>query len=293
MIDSPDPAGVTVILCARNEAAWIAHQLEALTRQNPRVSWEVIVVDNGSTDDTVAIARSFGDRLELRILNEATPGVARARNTGVAAARYPFIAHCDADDEVGEGWLAAIVDGLRRTPLVTGPLDEVGLNDPGNAWTPPRLPMDEAPVSNRFLPYAVGANIAYRREVHAALGGFDEEFPAAGGEDVDFSWSAQHAGYPLGFCNDAVVRYRRRDSLRGLAHQFFRYGAADALLFKRHARYGMQRSEFRQVLERWRDLLVDAPRALRDRRRRAEWLITASWSLGRIQGSIRHRALYL
>lgn len=293
MSDSPDPTGVTVILCARNEAAWIANQLEALTRQDPVVSWEVIVVDNNSTDDTVTIAEGFVDRLEMRILHEASPSLARARNTGVAAARYPLIAHCDADDEVGEGWLAAIVGGLRRSPIVTGPLDEVTLNAPGNAWSRPRLPTDEAPVSNRFLPYALGANVAYRREVHTALGGWDEEFPVAGGEDVDFSWSAQHAGYELAFCRDAVVRYRHRESAGSLAHQFFRYGAADAILFTRHARYGMQRLEFRQVLKRWRDLLVDAPRALGDRRQQAEWLITASWSLGRIWGSIRQRSLYL
>jgi glycosyltransferase involved in cell wall biosynthesis len=292
-IDTIDPKGISVILCARNEAALIANQLEALTRQNPGVPWELIVVDNGSSDDTVVVAEGFSERLEMRVLLESSANLPRARNVGVAAARHPLIAHCDADDEVSEGWLAAIVEGLRRSSLVTGPLDEVALNDANDSWQRPPLPSEEAPVSNRFLPFAVGANIAYRRVVHTTLGGWDETFRAGAGDDVDFSWRAQHEGFELAFCRDAVVRYRHRVSGLGLARQFLRYGAADPLLFRRHAHCGMQRQKWRQVVERWLGLIATAPRAVVVREQRSAWLITASWSVGRIRGSIRYRSIFL
>jgi glycosyltransferase involved in cell wall biosynthesis len=286
-------SGVTVILCARNEQAWIATQLEALTRQAVPAPWEVILVDNASSDHTVAIAKRFAGRLNLRIVHEATRGLARARNTGVAAARHRLIAHCDADDEVSDGWLAAVLEGLTTKDLVTGPLDELTLNDANHQWRKPALPADGPPTSNQFLPFAVGANIAYRREVHTAIGGWDEKFRFGSGDDVDFSWRARYAGFELGFCPAALVRYRHRRSGSQLARQFLGYGAADPLLYRYHAAHGMQRQGFRMVGKRWLGLLRNAPAAILDAQKRADWLTTVSWSAGRILGSIRHRTLYL
>lgn len=288
-----DGRGVSVVLCARNEQERIGRQLEALARQAPPLPWEVVVVDNGSRDATAAVASGFRDRLDLRVVHEARPGVSCARNLGVATARYPLLAHCDADDEVGERWLASLVEGLERHALVTGSFDETALRGAHGRSMRPPMPTHAPPVAHGFLPYAVGANMAYRREVHRRIGGWDEAFRFGGGDDVDFSWRALHAGFELGFCPDAVVRYRHRSSQLQGARQIFRYAAADPLLYRRHARHGMTRPDFEKVRARWLELLTGTPGAARDARRRAQWLATLSWSAGRLRGSLRHRTLFL
>jgi glycosyltransferase involved in cell wall biosynthesis len=286
------PTGVTVVLCAHNEQRLIGFQLEALVRQSPQVPWEVVVVDNGSTDDTASISEGFADRLNIRVLQLPAPHLCRARNTGVLAARYPLIAHCDADDEVSEQWLEATVDGLQKHALVTGPLDEDALNQ-ANVWRPSPLPKDRLPRSNQHLPFAVGANIAYRRTVHSKIGGWNESYHSGGGDDVDFSWRAQYEGFEIGFCRDAIVRYRHRRSAWTFMRKFHGYGAADPLLFKHHAAHGMRRFSGQEVGERWLEIFRSMPAAVADKHKRAEWLATLSWSTGRISGSVRNWTMYL
>lgn len=253
--------------------------------------WELVVVDNGSTDATPDIVQAFEPRLPLRLVDVPARGLAGARNAGVAAARYTDIAHCDADDEVTDGWLSAIVTCLRSAPLVSGPLDEVTLNA-ANPWQRPRLPAGELPVALGHRRYGVGANIAYRWDVVAAIGGWDEEFRTAA-DDIDFCWRALEAGFEIGFCEEMVVRYRHRDTARGLARQYRRYGIADPLLLKRHKAFGVTRRPLRRVLRHWRALLGDLPAVVRDREERAGWIAMVSWLMGRVLGSIRHRSLLL
>jgi glycosyltransferase involved in cell wall biosynthesis len=281
---------VSVVLCARNEQRFIGDQLAALELQDPGMPWEVIVVDNASTDGTIEVVEHFTGRIPVRVLHEGVAGQSRARNTGVAAARYPLIGHCDADDEVTPGWLAAVVAGLKSSPIVSGPMDEVELNR-SNLWSRPRLPDTELPAALNFLPYAVGANIGYRREVHLAIGGWDEAFTAGAG-DVDFSWRAQQAGFEITFCRDAIVRYRHRESGRQLARQFFGYGLNEPLLFKRHRHHGLPRERVRQVGRRWLNLVKGAPRVRNQPGQRRDWLMEASWSAGRAVGSIRDRSWF-
>ena len=100
---------ISVVLPVRNGSALIGRQLEALARQQVSFVWELIVVDNGSTDDTVAKAEEFSDRLPLRIVHHGERGLAGSRNAGVEASAARLIAHCDADDEVAEEWLRSIV----------------------------------------------------------------------------------------------------------------------------------------------------------------------------------------
>lgn len=283
--------GISVVLCVLNEQENIEDQLIALAGQNHAGPWELVVVDNGSTDDTADIVRRHLDRLDLLMVHEPRRGLNAARNRGVATARFDHIAHCDGNDVVAEGWLAALVGGLTTHALVTGPIENALLNDPGTVWEPMRLPADRAPDSNQFLPYTIGANMGYRRGLHRTLGGFDEQFVLGGG-DVDFSWRAQQLGETIAFCPNAVVHRRHPTSARGLAKKFFTYGRADPLLYRRHARNGLRRQSARAVGDRWWRLVTDAPADLRDPDRRSEWVSTVGWSAGRLYGCIEHRSLY-
>lgn len=125
---------LSVVIPAFNEEAHIDEQLDALAQQQwPGHRFEVLVVDNRSTDRTVEIAEGFADRFDVLRVVPATdrPGLSYARNTGITAAHCDQIAICDADDIVADGWVAAIGDALQEHRLVSGVLEVNRLNPRG------------------------------------------------------------------------------------------------------------------------------------------------------------------
>jgi glycosyltransferase involved in cell wall biosynthesis len=106
----------SVIIPAYNEEASIAHCLEALTKQTIAEPFEVIVVDNRSTDATSAIARKFATKLNLRVLYEKKQGRGAARATGFAAAKGDFLFSTDADAMVPPEWMESFVEFFTEHP---------------------------------------------------------------------------------------------------------------------------------------------------------------------------------
>lgn len=109
---------VTVAICTWNRAGLLLQTLEQLTRLvlPAGLLWELIVVNNNSTDDTAEVIRSFGNRLPLRPIFEAETGLSHARNAAVRAARGEYIVWTDDDVLVDPGWLAAYCAAFRRWP---------------------------------------------------------------------------------------------------------------------------------------------------------------------------------
>jgi glycosyltransferase involved in cell wall biosynthesis len=223
---------------ARNAEATIDEQLEALARQAFDGQWELIVIDDGSTDDTVERARAWTRHLtRLRVLECDHRGVNAARNAGVLASDAPLIAHCDADDVADPQWLSAIVAELEHAPLVGGLLDVERLNEPAIAAlrtdpTPGRLP-----VALDHLPYAPASNMGYRRVLFDSIRGFDESF-RVGCDEIDFAWRAQYAGCEIRFAPAAVVYYRLRPDIRSNLVQWNTYARETTHLLKRHMDLG-------------------------------------------------------
>lgn len=118
------PPRASVIVPTRNRAKTLRACLASLTRQSlPAEAFEVIVVDNGSTDDTAAVARAFDGALQLRLLHEGEPGLHVGRNAGARAARSELLMFCDDDIEARPGWVAAVVRHFaedERVALVGG-----------------------------------------------------------------------------------------------------------------------------------------------------------------------------
>ena len=126
---------ISVVIPVRNGLPWIVDQLEALCGQNFEGSWELLVSDNGSSDGTQEVVRSYVGRLPLQIVDSHDqPGIGPARNAGARAASGPLLAFCDADDVVAPGWLNAIAQGLRDADAVGGHLEEDLLMPP--RWSP-------------------------------------------------------------------------------------------------------------------------------------------------------------
>jgi len=286
-------SGISVIIPARNAAATLEDQLQALSRQTFNSWWETIVVDNGSRDATAQIAQSWHQRLpQLQVIHAPTArGAAGARNAGARAARGDLLLFCDADDVVDHDWVTQLVKGLHNYPGVGGRLDRHSLNDPTTqAWRPAR-PADALPDHFGFLPYIQGANCGIHRTVWSELGGFDEHFGHS--EDVAFFWRVQLAGYEVGFVPDAVICYRYRSSLLATARQNFGYGKSHVQLYKQFADAGMPRSNPVIALQEWGWLVMHMPNIVRSRQARGAWLARAARATGRLAGCLHSRTLYL
>jgi glycosyltransferase involved in cell wall biosynthesis len=287
------PLDVSVVIPARNEAATITAQLEALRGQVWSGTWEVVVVDNGSTDRTTEIVAEFGAHdVRFRVVPAvARPGLNYARNVGIAASRGRSFALCDADDIVSAGWLAAMGDALRDHALVTGPLELDLLNPKWLADSRGRGDERGLPWFHGMFPTVHGNNMGMQRDVWEQLGRFDEDV-LIGSDDVELSMRAWLADIPVHFAPEATVHYRYRPETSALWRQGRNYGRSRPLVVRRLRDRGLAcPSRFAG----WRSWLWLAMHVLdlRSVEGRAAWVWVAGNRLGQLEGSIRYRALFV
>jgi len=236
--DAPRRPVLSVIVACLNAADTLGVQLDALAGQPCPVAWELLICDNGSTDATVALARSYADRIpDLRVLDaSAHRGAGPARNFGVASARGDWVAFCDADDRVADDWLAAMCAALAEHRFVAGRFESALLNTGRVLRSRPLQQQDELQASDLAprLPHAGAGNMGIHRADFLAAGGFDPQIRWL--EDTDFSWRAQLAGVPLVFRPEVLIHVRLRSTFRSMYRQGRQYGLAQALLEERYGR---------------------------------------------------------
>ena len=268
---------VSVILPTFNAERWISDQLEALAAQNYEGEWELIVADNGSTDDTRSVALSSRSRFPRWNLIEAS-GVRRpshARNQGALAASGDLLLFTDADDIVYPDWIARLSDALRDSPIVTGPVEHFsgGRTARGHGAQRAR----ERP---RVRPFdmSIGCNLGITRELFVELGGFDESLPF-GWSDFDIGFRANLRGIPVAWVEHASVRRRRPSSLRAMWRKEFTYGRGWTTLERRYPQLSPR--GWRPLAKRAAWVALRAPYiALPDRRR--GWVMKAAQLAGRL-----------
>ena len=285
------PRKVSVVVPVRNGGRWLGQQLAALAGQTHDGDWEVVVVDNGSTDDSAAVARSFASRLpSLRIVDASSRrGINHARNAGARAARGDLLLFCDADDVVADGWIQAMVRAAEGADIVAGALAFDLLNDPlERAWRQVPAAPGLAPT-NGFFPSPPGGNLAVWASVARELG-WDERFRYAS-SDQEFGWRAQLGGYRIEFAPDALVHQRFRSGLAALARQRFVHGVSGAKLVRTFRDRGLPPPDNRAAVLRWRWLVTHVPDLWRSPESRGRWVRRAAFRLGRLAGSLRYRTL--
>jgi GT2 family glycosyltransferase len=230
-----DTPRVSVLVCSYNGAQTLEETCRGLDRL-AYPNYEVIVVDDGSTDETATIASAHG----FTVISTPNRGLSSARNTALAAATGDIVAYLDDDAVPDPHWLDYLVDTFRREKFaaVGGPnlpvpgdglvADAVAVS-PGN---PIHVLLDD-----RQAEHIPGCNSAFRTSVLRTVGGFDPRFRVAG-DDVDVCWRLQDAGHRIGYCPAAVVWHHRRRSVLTYLRQQRGYGQAEALLERKWpARY--------------------------------------------------------
>jgi len=288
-----DPVELSVVMPARDAAAVIGQQLDALGVQDWDGSWEVVVaVDAGSTDGTADVVRRHpGGRAPVRVVDvPAGTGPGAARNVGVGAASGRSLAFCDADDVVAGGWVAAIGDALRCHEFVTGPLELDLLNPTWIVDSRGRSFADRRPVFEGIMPYASSCNLGLRQALFERVGGFDPAWRV--GEDLELSLRLWLSGADVYFEPAAVVHYRLRPTLGSTYRQARSYGRVRPLLAERLRAAGRPAPKRAAGLRNWAWLLRHLP-LLVDPAGRAKWLWVAGQRIGSIEGSVRVRRLYL
>jgi cellulose synthase/poly-beta-1,6-N-acetylglucosamine synthase-like glycosyltransferase len=288
---------VSVVIPARNAASTLGAQLDALAAQAPAALAEVIVVDNGSSDATAEMVEAWMRRAPyVRLVRCEQVGVNPARNAGTRAARADLVVICDADDVAGDGWIDAMTRALAADPLVGGALEPTLLNSEfvqdvrfnRRGHHVPNLP------TNFGKHYAFGGNMGFRREVFDAVQGFDDAFPHAGADEIDFCWRAQAAGYTLGFAPDAVMHVRWRTDLRSLMRQSFKLASGTAYLHRKMIASGAVPAQSRRVQlamfkAYWRRLRGVG--RLTERAARWRLALRLSWIAGSLASAPRTRVL--
>lgn len=223
---------VSVVVCSYNGGATLRQCLDSLVRLD-YPDYEVILVDDGSTDDTHRIARQFP---QVKYIRQDNQGLSVARNTGAAAATGRIVAYTDSDCFADEDWLMYLVQTMldENADAAGGP----NIPPPGDGWTAQCVAVSPGGPSHvmlddRLAEHIPGCNMAFRKDRLAAVGGFDPRFRTAG-DDVDICWRMLDAGMKIVYSPSALVWHKRRRTVRAYLRQQAGYGHAEALLHEKH-----------------------------------------------------------
>ncbi len=233
---------VSILIPVYNDPVGIEATLTSLCEQRyPRPDYEIIVADNGSTDNTRSVVRRFATehgRISL-VIEDDVPGAYAARNAGIRAADGEILAFLDCDMTVPEDWLERAIDEFQTTNA-----DYMGCNVelvlPKNPSLPARydahtgFPIERYIERQRFAPTCC---LFVRRAVFGAVGLFDSRVVSGG--DKEFGNRVAEAGYRLQFAEDVTMYHPARESVRALANKDLRVGRGHCQLQRYYPeRYG-------------------------------------------------------
>jgi O-antigen biosynthesis protein len=228
----PRTPRVSVVVCTYNAERTLAPCLDSLAKLN-YPDYEVIVVNDGSTDGSLAIAERYG---YCKIISQPNKGLSVARNVGAEASTGEIVAYTDSDCVADPDWLTYLVAKMEASDLSAcgGP----NFPPPEESLVPAAVAVSPGGPTHVLLAddvaeHIAGCNMAFRRDVLLRLGGFDPIYRAAG-DDVDICWRFQDAGYTIGFSPAAMVWHFRRNTVKAYIGQQRGYGKAEALVYSKH-----------------------------------------------------------
>ncbi|NJL30219.1 MAG: glycosyltransferase [Phycisphaerales bacterium] len=221
---------ISVVVCTYNGKRLIRDCCEGL-RELTYPDFEVLVIDDGSTDGVGEIPKEYG----FMVIRTPNQGLSRARNVGMENATGEIIAYLDDDARPDPHWLHYLahtymtsnhvaVGGPNIPPPGDGPIADCVANSPGGPI--------HVLITDEIAEHIPGCNFSVRRDALLAVQGFDGTFRIAG-DDVDCCWRLQDTGGTIGFSPAAMVWHHRRNSMKAYLKQQTNYGRAEAMLEKK------------------------------------------------------------
>jgi glycosyltransferase involved in cell wall biosynthesis len=204
---------ISVIICTRNRASLLERCLRNFTAIDHSwlSGWEIVVVDNGSCDETLKIAESFTSALPLRYAFEEKQGLSRARNRGIAESKNPIVAFTDDDCLVAPNWLEKILRNFARDISLSILGGRVVLANAEDAAIGVRWQREHTLIvePSQILELMIGCNLAFKRSVFEEAGTFDTALgvgtPAGSAEDIDLLYRALRRGARIGYRPEMIV----------------------------------------------------------------------------------------
>ncbi|MCX6639833.1 MAG: exopolysaccharide biosynthesis polyprenyl glycosylphosphotransferase [bacterium] len=198
---------ISVVIPAYNSEKTLPYTLQALQKQTlPRELYEVIVIDDASTDGTASVAREFG----VRYRRQTKEGPAAARNLGVRISRGDIVLFTDSDCIPKDDWIAKMVKPF-EDPKVAGVMGRYLTRQREYAARFVQLEFEERfsiIKEHDSIDLVPSFAAAFRRSVFDEVGGFDAHYPLANNEDVELSYKIAARGYKMVFVNDAIVYHK-------------------------------------------------------------------------------------
>ncbi|MCO6044731.1 glycosyltransferase [Aeoliella sp. ICT_H6.2] len=228
----PELPGVSVVVCSYNGGTTLEeclHSLMALEYPD----YEVILVDDGSTDNSRAIAEQFP---QINYYYQANKGLSVARNVGAEIATKDVVAYTDSDCVVTSDWLRKLMTAMRaqNVQAIGGP----NITPPSDGWVAkcvaasPGNP-SHVMLNDQLAEHVPGCNMAFQRAALLNMGGFDPQFRQAG-DDVDICWRFLDSGMQIGYASGAMVWHKRRSTVKAYGKQQSGYGRSEALVIFKH-----------------------------------------------------------
>lgn len=280
-----DASTVSVVVPAQRAGALLARQLDALASQQNAPAFTVLVVLD-IADPGAALVASYQDRLSISSIEASMRGAAFARNLGAASCHGSILLFCDADDVVGPGWVREMAAEVKRTG-VCGSAMRVEWDDCPKWARPFYEPLDHSSLQLFYdvAEFVVSASLGIERLLFEAIGGFDDSFSAAGGEEVDLcirvaKLRSQQPGsdaVSFGEASDdsAIVSYLPRSTFRSIARQRAGYSRGAARVIVKH-----------QIEAVGTVAAIDRKRLI-SHSRSPRWLIVSAWSFVVLRRELR------
>ncbi|MCF6285563.1 MAG: glycosyltransferase family 2 protein, partial [Candidatus Hydrogenedentes bacterium] len=237
MSSSPTNIEVSVVIPAYNQADLLIRLLDSLAAMTDTPVWEVIIVDDASTDNTRrAVEAWLQAQQDIRgcyLCQQHNQGPGAARNRGLEAAQGNVVAFTDTDCAVSPDWLTALVAPLADDEQIAGVGGTVLPCNPDNPFARYNTlnhTLEPITSPDYAIPYLVTCNGCYRRDALLSVGGFPTDIQRPGGEDIAASIALYKQGYRFAFAPDATIQHDYRDTWRSFARTWMNYGYGCGLI---------------------------------------------------------------
>lgn len=279
---------LSVVICVRNGAEVISRQLNALDAQVTDKAFEIVIVDNGSEDNTWQVLEDWKNNREHAAKNivlvhgPETPGIPAARNAGVRATSGRVIAFCDADDQVVPGWVEAF-STVQENELAGGWIRNYY---PEGTTGPDMFP--KGLIATTYLPHIGNGNCAITRATFFRNGGYDESLPRYGYEDVEFSWRHQERGGVMRFIPEATLYFTPSEG-KASVRKKFALGTGRVMMARRFPKYDSNQYTFGSTTVDFLKNLTQSVRvAAQNRPALKRQLSITVASAGRVWGTLKY-----